>query len=347
MMYTVASYLVEQKSGVSFAEFLQNHIFDPLHMHQTCLFSRGVAAERLAGDMASGYQRRSRGQYPELVPPQYSPETQGASEVYCSVSDFGRFLRAMLRHAEKPITKEIYQDLVRNHVPCPSTDADLPTDEDFYYALGWEADGYAGETVISHSGGGEGYRALALLLPDCRFGCVVFTNSDHGDTTLSKIKFCLLDWKLDGILPEYTDDGDDDGAQWSEADSFEDLADGVPSPRQAPADVPSPRLDMYEPPPLPLSAYGGDYWHAGYGRLTVQAENQTLYIDAKDRSAPFTASLAHVSAQRLFSATLRFGPCHPDVTMEAEFALRGGRAVRLGLELEEYLDGYIWFDRIE
>ena len=102
----------------------------------------------------------------------------------------------------------------------------------------------------------------------------------------------------------------------------------------------------FEPQKMPLEAYVGEFWNVAYGPMVVEVRDGKLFVDASDRSFPFTLTLEHVCRQTVFLAKMtscldkESGPCL------VEFRFEGDRAVRLGLDLEPDEDKLIWFSRV-
>jgi hypothetical protein len=133
--------------------------------------------------------------------------------------------------------------------------------------------------------------------------------------------------------------------------------------------------------PPSLDLFTGSYHHPGYHTITVQLSPQrgepdssVLLIDASDRSMGFTITLElicwappdenpaqqeEVHHEKQNSKAARFLATLTDTDgcsteyLEAEFVLEddrersGFRAVKLGIDLEEDLQGSIWFERLE
>ena len=113
MMYTVAVHLVQQKTGLSFADFLSANFFQPLAMSSSSLQpSRARARDGFEARMAMGYTwvRASQRQAP--VPMVECPEADGAGSIITSVNDYIKWVRALL-HRTSPVTEAVYSGLVR------------------------------------------------------------------------------------------------------------------------------------------------------------------------------------------------------------------------------------------
>jgi hypothetical protein len=101
------------------------------------------------------------------------------------------------------------------------------------------------------------------------------------------------------------------------------------------------------PPPqeIPLVAYVGRYWNAGYRAMTVTIKDDQLFIDATDRSNGFTMAFEHVKDQTEYIAHTMDAIELEDEPVDARFVFEDGRAVRMGLNLEPAIKEMIWFER--
>ncbi len=110
----LAGYIVERISGEPFADYIDNHIFQPLGMtHST--FEMPLP-EKFKDDMSSGYENRADGKagYYELIPA--SP----AGALAASGADMGRFMIAHLNDGGpllKPETARMMHETIDQHTP--------------------------------------------------------------------------------------------------------------------------------------------------------------------------------------------------------------------------------------
>ncbi|EQL00521.1 beta-lactamase family protein [Ophiocordyceps sinensis CO18] len=340
MMYTVASYLVEKMAGLPFADFLEQRFFRPLDMRSTNLQPERARAKGLGHRIATGYFWDEHGHKYRGVRPRGDPEAQGADSVITSVNDYIKWVRAMVNH-EGPITRDVYDGLVRLRIIEDQGDAHLrPFTSPLFYSAGWETYYYRGNTVISHDGNDPGFNTYHFFLPELKSGGVILTNSDSGGAIVNILMREIIDeflgvpvaervdWKRTETKPHHAKDED------ATAELLPKLCPGSKKPH---------------PQSNPLGAYTGTYRNKGYHSLTVQISNGSLFVDAGDRSFPFTLTLEHLCNQTKYVAHMRFTDS-PGTGVEddimAEFTLRNNAAARMGLELESDLPGLIWFDKV-
>lgn len=352
MMYSVASYLVEKKSGISFADFLENRFFKPLDMASTNLQPERARAKGLGDRISPGHwwDRKAK-KYSEFLIPD-APEGQGAGSIITSVNDYVKYVRALMNQ-EEPFTEEIYTGLITPRKIVELENEKLsPFTSQLLYAAGWEVHHYRGHLVVSHDGCIAGSSSCHFFIPDFKFGGAIFGNSDDacniGEVLLQEFLDELIglpqDQRLnwDKVLYEkdtgkkYEDYGKNDNEE------IEDEEKEAEEERQKLC----PGIKEPEPQVMPLSAYTGEYWNPGWRGLVVEIKDGQLFIDCSDRSYVFTLQLRHVCEQTKYIAIQREVVGGRATMLRTEFRFDNGTAVRLGVWFEDKLDDYIWFDRV-
>lgn len=161
--------VIEDVSGIPFAEYMKQHVFDPLAMSHTDFDH----SERV-GTPVTGY-RKSRGRDRQV--PYYECAVPPAGSAFSSVADMSRFMTALLGtvhgHASTVLAPKTLAEMFECHwAPDPR----LQTQ-----GLVFMIDEVAGHRVIWHDGGYPGYVTSMMLIPDCNVGVIVFNNS-FGDS---------------------------------------------------------------------------------------------------------------------------------------------------------------------
>ncbi|KAL1871518.1 hypothetical protein Plec18167_007078 [Paecilomyces lecythidis] len=337
MMYTVATYLVEKKSGLPFSDFLQKRFFEPLGMNSTSLQPEAARARGFGPRITPGYSwDNDSKKYIEFQTPN-CPEAQGAGSIITSVNDYIRWVKAMMNH-EGPITKEIYKGLIKSRtLQNPDAENLWPLTSPTIDAAGWEIYYYRGYMVVSHDGGVPGFGTTHFFLPHFEFGGAIFGNSTEGGIVAEIVMRELIDEVLK--VPQV------DRPDWNSIISAEnrDSDDEEEKLRQKLC------LDITEPESQkkPLDVYTGEYWNKGYHSITVQNKDDKLFIDATDRSMGFTLTLEHICGQTKYIAHMSDFLEGGDDPIMAEFKIEGDRATALGLKLESEIDELIWFTRLQ
>ncbi|RCI07687.1 hypothetical protein L249_5679 [Ophiocordyceps polyrhachis-furcata BCC 54312] len=383
MMYTVASYLVERVSGLPFYDYLDQRLLQPLGMESTCLQLGRARTKGLGDRIAKGYVwDEAAGKYDEVPCDDDAPEAQGAGCILSSVNDYIKWVQAMMNRSG-PITEDVYEGLVKRRIR--QSDDDVPDDvideaaeaasgtssrsatpppPPLYYAAGWEVRDYCGYTIVSHDGSEDGFRTNHFFVPQLKFGGVVVGNSDGAADVVSELTHRLIDEAVDGPdagtnLLESLSESDSGSDSGSASDEEEEEGEGEEGEkktnkkriRRGPAaelrEEMCPGIREPQPQTVPLSAYTGRYWNEGYREMVVDEKEGELVVDATKRSMGFHLRLEHVSDQTKYLAYLRERFDKEGSPLKAEFRLKGDKAVKMGLWLEERMKDYIWFDRID
>ncbi|MCP4639886.1 MAG: serine hydrolase, partial [bacterium] len=190
--FGLIGYLVERLSGMDFAAYCKQHIFEPLKMTRTGWRladideSKHARPYRYVGTrrkkplpkgrlMAEGAEVRE-GFVPYCL---YSFPNYPDGLVRTSVGDLARFLMAYLNEGELEGTRILrastVREMLRSHVP-------VSDEGDAAQGLCWYCgNDEHGRRFAMHSGGDPGVSTLLAFCPEERIGGIIFCNSsDHG-----------------------------------------------------------------------------------------------------------------------------------------------------------------------
>ena len=344
LMYTIATHLIETKSGLSFTQFLQQRFFDPLGMTSTYLQPEPAIAAGCKDLMASFYVWDEERQAFKDVAWEQTPEDQGAGSIFTSVNDYIKWVRCVMNR-QAPITPEIYKGLLKPRtIVEPEAEANDEL-EPFYsaelYAAGWGVAYYRGYKIVIHDGQIAGSGSCHFFLPHFKFGAVILANSDQAGTLGEVIAKVLVDEVIGVPEAERVD--------WSavmkeaeakyEVKRHEEIGRKLPtSPHESPS---QPSCRQFS-----LEKYTGRYHNVGYHNMDVEIKDGTLFIDATDRSMGLTLTFEHVRDETAFIAHVCDWQEGADEPFAAEFRMEEGRVSGMGIKLEDDLDEFIWFDKI-
>ena len=353
MMYTAATALVETKSGLGFAEYLDQRFFAPLGMTATNLQPARAREKGLGDRISPGHWWNKKEQKYDCFDLPDAPEAQGAGSIVTCVDDYIKYVKALM-NKEGPFTEDVYDGLIRARtIISPDYEEVSPFSAPPMYAAGWEVHHYRGVRIVVHEGNICGSSSSHFFVPEYKFGAVMIGNTSFANL-VSEI---LMQEMIDRVigLP------DDQRLNWDEVlvkkyDADARFGDEDTSYAEDEAAVDKqiaelrqklcPAITEPEPQKMPLSAYTGEYWNPGWRGVTVQIKNESLFIDCSDRSYVFEMTLEHVCAQTKYIAHLKsavFG--QPFGQVQAEFRFANNVATRLGIWFEEDIDDYIWFER--
>lgn len=160
--YVVLGLLVEAVSGQSYAEYIEEHIFQPLRMANS--FTNQQAAE--AAGLAQGY--RSAFGFALETKLDFPAADLPAGMLIASASDMTSYLQALLNDgasANDTVVNSRSRDLLWQPGAPMGYGA---------YAMGWMVS-HDGET-IAHGGSFDNYSSFMLCQPGANLGVVVLTN---------------------------------------------------------------------------------------------------------------------------------------------------------------------------
>lgn len=159
--YVLAGAVIEAVSGQTYAEFVQERIFDELGMTGSHYGGRQLVPSRVAGytDGHSGYANAG---FLSMTQP------HAAGSLLSNVDDLYRWTTGLFDH------KLISRDSVRAMVkPMRLNDGELSR-----YGLGFSVSDFRGEASVAHGGGIHGFTTAARWLPEQKIFVVVLSNYD-------------------------------------------------------------------------------------------------------------------------------------------------------------------------
>jgi CubicO group peptidase (beta-lactamase class C family) len=185
--FYLAGHLVEEISGVPFAQYVADSILLPLGMEKSSF----LMLPHLLPNLAKSYSF-SNGNY-KAVPVRYSiPESSPAGSMIATANDMARFMIAHLqggrfgdnRILNEGTCREMHQQQFTNHARLPGT----------CYGF-YEYSGHS-QRAIFHDGDIAGFSSRLFLLPDLNLGIFVCNNGDN-----SRFRMQLTDQFLSHYYP--------------------------------------------------------------------------------------------------------------------------------------------------
>jgi CubicO group peptidase (beta-lactamase class C family) len=273
LMFAVATLIIEQASGQSYADFIQEQVFKPIGMSESRVDSSFL--ERGA-NYATAYVPQEDGRLMP-IPALAWPNNRGAAGIYSSVHDMAKWVQVQLANGALPaganggnqrlISPQGQQRMWSmitpidiDAPPVPQLSAAQPSF--FGYAEGWYLSDYRGRRMVWHTGGFPGTVSIVTLVPELNLGIVVLTNQES-ESAFNAITLHILDAYLGvpnsdwiGAFSAY------DKLVASETAAQSAKRDGERLPGAAPAHS--------------LTTYRGNYRDRWYGDVDVQLEQGTL-----------------------------------------------------------------------
>jgi CubicO group peptidase (beta-lactamase class C family) len=278
IMFAAAGEVVHRVSGVSWGDFVQRRLFEPLGMTRS--YTSVAPLSRVENTAAPHVWVEG---VPTPVPWKDLDNVGPAGSINSSVRDMAVWLRMHLAGGEHEGVRLLGEDRVRE-MQAPQTVIRLPQDQrelfpevNFAaYGLAWSLRDYRGRKLVGHGGGIDGMRAEVMMVPEESLGVVVLSNIG-GSAFPQAIIYRVLD--------HYLGSADKD---WS-ALLLEHEARGRERARESRARREAQRVSGTRPS-LPLDRYAGIYADSLYGELRVEVEGGALAVR---HGADYHGDLAH------------------------------------------------------
>ena len=183
VVFSLIGDVIESATGTSYETLVRDKLFEPLEMTDASLGWNAYLAKtnRASPHIVQHYTWKAmddKKAYYSVLP---------SAGVNASISDMAQWLRAQMGAKPDIVSTAILQGI---HTPRVRTPGELPRYHwngrvrNAYYGIGWRIFDYAGYTMITHSGGIEGYLTQLAFIPDLKIGLVVLMNSRKIDFLL-------------------------------------------------------------------------------------------------------------------------------------------------------------------
>ncbi|MBC8089161.1 MAG: beta-lactamase family protein [Phycisphaerae bacterium] len=162
--YIVVGAIVERVSGVPYAQYVQQHVFNALDM-QHSFTDQTIAVQN---GMSQGH--RYWFGFPVAATLPYESDRMPTAALISTAGDLGHFMVAQLNagvYADRSILSPAGVGTL--HTPAAPGDG-------FSYAFGWRVSEMAGDTAVHHGGIVPNFRVKVTMLPASGWGVAVLTN---------------------------------------------------------------------------------------------------------------------------------------------------------------------------
>lgn len=159
--YAVLAMIIEKVSGLTFAEYLKQNIFDPLGMTGTVAFEEGISE---VPNRAFGYNDTDSGMV--FSDQSRTSAVLGDGGIYTSVMDMQKWDKALSSYSL--ISKELQEKAWSK-----GTSADGETID---YGYGWRLDEYDGHVTRYHTGSTCGFSNVYFRFPKYYISVLVMIN---------------------------------------------------------------------------------------------------------------------------------------------------------------------------
>lgn len=268
IMYITAGQIIPELTGMSWDEFVEERIFDPLGMEHS-----NTSIKAFGGDANVAHPHAVFDG--ELVPVAWRDiDNAGpAGSINSSALEAANWIRLHLGsgafEGQELLTPETVEKLIApqfiNEDPFWQVLGQTMGSHFLTYALGWAVEDFEGDRFVWHGGHIDGMAAILGFLPDRQVGVVTLTNMNQGILGLP-ITLRILDTLV----------GDDEVEDWA-ARYLESRRMVEEAEAARAAEVEASRVEN-APPRFALEAYAGTYTDPLYGELEVTIQNGQLRL---------------------------------------------------------------------
>ena len=210
IMFIVAGEIINQVSGLSWAEFIEQRIMKPVGMTSSFgSYNRAVAAQsKNIIDAHAPVDGKAI-----AVPHDWNETGNAAGGILSNIKDMTTWADFLMngfttKQGKKLVSDKQIQQLWQIQQPAPIA-LKNPYDSSFYgYGLGWFLSDVKGHRQVQHTGGLIGTVTQFTLIPDLKLGIVVLTNQQSGaafNTITNTIKDSYLGIEDRNWLKTYGD----------------------------------------------------------------------------------------------------------------------------------------------
>ena len=201
LLYIVAGEVIARASGMSWVDFVQSRIFQPLGMDNSV-----ATNSRLQENANLAMPHDSEGEKIKQLPIYDSELVAAAGGIYASVDDLSKWMLMQLNRGKygNDLGSEMFSGRQQNemwkaHTNMGFTTTPNPRTQTHFaaYGLGWGIKDVQGKIIISHTGGLPGMLSQTILVPELNLGIVILTNSLPGGLAYNSIPQMILDSYLE------------------------------------------------------------------------------------------------------------------------------------------------------
>lgn len=185
LMYLAAGRAASNAGGKSWESLIQEQFVDPLGLKSVTFTTDDPSF--IKSPKAIGHRRSSDGKL-EVMPRYEIHEPNPAGSINLSIRDMGIWLRHQL-------TATALAEIHSPQIVIPITSRLKPFHTEtiqLSYGMGWIISDYRGLKVLVHGGMIDGFRTLAVLVPERKFALAIFSNL-HGSKMNQALGNSLLD----------------------------------------------------------------------------------------------------------------------------------------------------------
>ncbi|MES1214315.1 MAG: serine hydrolase [Bacteroidota bacterium] len=182
LLYIVAGEVVAKVSGMSWEDFIETRILQPLGMNNSA-----ANFDRLKDKSNVIDPHAPVNGTVQVIKRDFSSTANAAGGIYSSIADMSKWVIMQLNHGKygEGNGKQLFSEAAQEEMWTPQTiipvHGNTPYNTHFAgYGLGWFLGDEKGYKQVSHTGGLAGIVTQVMLVPELKLGIIVFTNQQSG-----------------------------------------------------------------------------------------------------------------------------------------------------------------------
>ncbi len=267
VMYMVAGLVIESASGMSWDDFMQERVFNPLGMQ-----SASTSISQLEHQRNTAWPHQEIFGQVQLIARRNFDNVGPSASVNASVTDMAAWMMLQLDEPGVYQGKRLISEknMLEMHQPHQVNRLSNPlTDHLEGYGLGWGLRTWEGHRISQHSGATDGMTSTLVLVHDLNLGIVVTSN------LFCNFRPAVINYILDAMLGTHRE------TDWHEHFFSRYLSEKEIAMERRES-LEAKRIEGTTPS-LPLEAYAGYYHHKVYDNADIRVnERGTLEMQLWD-----------------------------------------------------------------
>ncbi|MBO9595294.1 MAG: serine hydrolase [Niabella sp.] len=323
--FLTAGRILQQVTGQTWEQYVQEQILTPLGMHNTYMNTAGMAQRNNVAlphsNMFSALTVLPFDQIDNLGP---------AASMVSNVKDLTRWLRLQLDsgrfEGNRILPWEVLQRTRDANITVNNRKNNHYPIHFVTYGLGVYAADYNGRQVYWHTGGAFGFVTNLCFVPEEKLGIVILTNNDN-QSFFEALRYQLLDAYL--------------GVPYKDRSRFlQGIATKNNRQMEAELNNMQQRVQAHNNTPVPLEAYTGDYYNTVYGKIQISKAGHNQLRCSFQHHPALTATMEYMDNNtfRLTYSNIGFG------VFPAVFTLKEGKAETVQIKATDFIeyDAYLF-----
>ncbi|MEO8769849.1 MAG: serine hydrolase [Ferruginibacter sp.] len=281
LLYMVAGEVVSRVSGMSWEEFVETRIMQPLGMNKSAASFKRLKDKSNVVDPHAPVDGKIK-----VIRRDWSTNADAAGGIYSNLTDMSKWVIMQMENGKygDSLKKKIFSEEVHEEMWTPQTIIPVHGTNSYNthfasYGLGWFLADVKGYKQASHTGGLAGIVTQVTLIPELKLGIIVFTNQQSG-AAFTSITNTIKDSYL-GITGKDRIKENHDRVVKNEADAkkiTDDIAKDIDVQMKNNLTKPNPEL------------YTGTYTDQWLGDVIISVKNGKMWFDSK-RSMMLTGEI--------------------------------------------------------